>query len=450
MARIPSAHGRNFFFHVPPITAITLLVLFAGVSRVSAQTTVTPEMTLEGPAIDDQDDMCFWIHPTNRSLSTIVTSDKAAGRLFVYDLSGYTLQTITVAGQPGNIDIRYDFPLGSERIDIVAINNRNTSKLEIYRVSAQTRQLTRIDNDAIQTGGNYGVCLYRSGSTYYAFVTSENGVIKQFELRTVSGDRIGAVQVRSWDAGGITEGCVCDDETGQAYFGEENQGIWKVGASPSAPTPGTLVSTVGDGSGLEADVEGLTIYYAAGGGGYLIASSQGSNDFKIYDRRPPHAYLRTIAIAGVSSSDGIDVTNVNLGSAFPKGAFAAHNDGPTPKTVEVCAYEDLGLLVDTGYWDPRAGSSPVAVTPEDGRLGLQVSGPGPSPVISFTLPESRSGALEIFDVAGRRLWALRTDGLGAGVHRVDVSGHPALRSGVYLIRLTHGATALKRRLFVTR
>ncbi len=248
----------------------------------------------------------------------------------------------------------------------------------MFRVNPATRELQRADNGAIQTGDNYGSCMYRSPltGTYYAFTASEAGQIEQYALRDEGGQVAGTL-VRSWDIGGRTEGCVCDDETGAAYFGEERVGIWKIGAEPDDPVNGTLIASVGDASGLTEDVEGLAIYYAAGGGGYLIASSQGSSEYKVYDRRESHAYVKTFTIENTFDTDGIDVTNVNLGPAFPAGVFAAHsNIQGASKPVKVCAYEDLGLAIDTGYWNPRqTGSSPVILsfTPASGLPGTEVT-----------------------------------------------------------------------------
>src|SRR5439155_1896470 len=56
--------------------------------------------------------MCIWLHPSDASLRLIIGSDNKANKLFVYDLEGKTIQTIP-AEQPGNIDVRYRFPLRS-------------------------------------------------------------------------------------------------------------------------------------------------------------------------------------------------------------------------------------------------------------------------------------------------------------------------------------------------
>lgn len=85
-------------------------------------------------------------------------------------------------------------------------------------------------------------------------------------------------------------------------------------------------------------MEGLTIYYAKDGHGYLLASSQGSNTYEVYERRPPHGHVFGFRIGpnsergidGVSETDGIDVTNRPLGAAFPDGVFVVH-DGANAK-----------------------------------------------------------------------------------------------------------------------
>jgi uncharacterized repeat protein (TIGR02543 family) len=369
------------------LRALSVITILGGLhclgpAALFAQTVLTPRVTLTAPTYRDQDDMCFWIHPTDPTLSTIITSDKGAGKLFVYDLAGTTLQTIVLAGgDPGNVDLRYNFDLQGVATDIVGLNERSSSKLMFYRVNPDTRLLDRIDNDAIVTApDNYGFGLYRSpvSGKHYAFSPTQDGVVEQFELIDVAG-QIGGAMVRTWDLGRITESVVSDDENATVFFGEEDEGIWKFGAEPTDPTVGTLIATVGDSSGLTADVEGLTIYYAAGGGGYLIASSQGSSEYKVYDRRAPHAYVKTFSIANVFETDGIDVTNVSLGPTFPAGMFAAHSHiQNVSKPVQVCGFEDVGLPIDTGYWNPRTGGSDalpsiLSMNPQIGPVGTEVT-----------------------------------------------------------------------------
>jgi 3-phytase len=344
--------------------SLPLLVLLSFVALPSlAQPVLVSQRTLRDSTIADQDDMCFWLHPSDFSQSTIICSDKSANRLFVYDLAGHTLQSLA-AQQPGNIDIRYGFPLGGQRVDLVALNERSTQKIRVYRVNPSTRQLVAADNGNIVTGPNYGFTLYRSRTTgkLYGFTgPSSSTIVRQYELfDDGAGHVAGSAALRSFQPGGTVEGMVADDETGTIYVSEEPGGVWEYGAEPGSPTIGTRIATVGE-NGLAADVEGITLYYRSQGGGYLLVSSQGSSTFKVYDRQTPHTFRGTFSVQGVTSTDGVDVINVSLDGQFPRGAFACHNGTASPFPVELLRWEDiatpLGLGVDTAYWDPRAPDS---------------------------------------------------------------------------------------------
>jgi 3-phytase len=143
---------------------------------------------------------------------------------------------------------------------------------------------------------------------------------------------IRASRVRSFGVGSTAEGCVADHELGWLYVGEEDVGIWRYGAEPGAGEARTLVARVGE-NGLAADVEGLTIYYAAGLRGYLIASSQGASTLAIYRRDGSNAFVMTIdpapgAISKPGETDGIDVTNVATSPRFPHGLFVCQDGRP--------------------------------------------------------------------------------------------------------------------------
>jgi 3-phytase len=313
--------------------------------------------------IDDTDDMCIWIHPTDTSLSTIIAADKAADNVVVYDLSGTPLQILplyqsdTGSEQPGNIDVRYGFTLGEELVDIVALNQRASSQgrgLRVYKVDPETRLLTRIDDGVALEHANYGMCLYKSrvsGRLYY-FATAKTQGVEQYELVDNGQGQVAPIFVRRWDQKKC-EGAVADDELGFVYICEEGTGVWRYEAEPDGSTEGVLIAAVGE-NGFKKDAEGITIYFARDGGGYLIVSSQGNDSFMVYDRLPPHAFVKAFSIEGVEETDGVDVTNVDLGPDFPYGLFSCHADGK-PAIAVVVAYEDLGLEIDTSY-DPRSGT----------------------------------------------------------------------------------------------
>src|SRR2546426_11682526 len=141
----------------------------------------------------------------------------------------------------------------------------------------------------------YGSCAYRSAKSgkFYLIVTNKKGQVEQYLLEDAGNGKIKASEVRAFSLGSQTEGCVADDELGYLYIAVERVGIWKVGAEPDAGDQRTLVAKVGE-HGLTAGVEGLTIYYASGGKGYLIASSQGNSTFKMYTREGDNRFLFTI------------------------------------------------------------------------------------------------------------------------------------------------------------
>jgi myo-inositol-hexaphosphate 3-phosphohydrolase len=291
-----------------------------------ASVTVKPVLILKNDDMRDQDDMCFWKHPKDPTQSVVITSDKYRNKLFVYDLSGKVLQELR-AYKPGNIDYRTGFPLAGEKIDIIVHNQRSAPKymLKAYKVDPATRNVTCIDNGDIRTGENYGGCLYHSSKTgkFYFFTTAKGKIVEQTELFDDGKGKVAGKKVRAWKVG-FCEGAVADDQAGIVYVAEERRGIWAFNAEPDAATEGKLVAKVGE-NGLQPDIEGLTIMPTGDKDGYLIASSQGNNTFKVYQRAAPNAFVGTIVVQGSSETDGIDVIDGNFGAAFPAGIFACHS-----------------------------------------------------------------------------------------------------------------------------
>jgi hypothetical protein len=133
------------------------------------------------------------------------------------------------------------------------------------------------------------------------------------------------------------------------------------------------------------------LYHAAGGTGYLIASSQGDNTFAVYQRQGNNPYLFNFRIVdsgktdGVSDSDGIEVISTGLGTAFSRGLFVAQ-DGSNAggnQNFKFVRWEDIARganpnLTIHSTFDPRAAFSPPgpATKPAagdadgDGRIDL--------------------------------------------------------------------------------
>lgn len=280
---------------------------------------------------DAADDPAIWIHPTDPSLTTVVGTDKRGG-LAVYDLSGTQLHYYADSA-PNNVDLRYNVSLGGKRVDLVATSDTTTDSIRLYAVDPVTRGLVDVAARTIGTGiGVAGLCMYRSPTSgkYYVFVGDNSGTNQQWELVDNGAGKVDAKKVRTISLASTTEGLVADDGTGALYVAEESVAIWRYGAEPDAGEARTQVDAVGNGH-LTADVEGLAIYDGGDGDGYLLASSQGSDSYAVYERWGDNRYVASFAIAAgavdaVSHTDGVDVTSAALGDAFPEGVFVAQDD----------------------------------------------------------------------------------------------------------------------------
>lgn len=313
--------------------------------------------------LGDADDPAIWVHPSDPALSLVIGAVKDGG-LDVYDLDGQTLQAISPDGARfNNVDVLYAFPLHGTTVDLAVTTDRYADKLVFFAIDTATRQLTDVTDPAnalvFTPAGQasdgettaYGITLYHSAPSgkFYAFVTQRDAnQIAQVELMDNGNGLIGFTPARmitlpvpDGDREPQAEGMVADQELGVVYIAQEDVGIWKFGAEPDAAGEGSLIYPVApDGETLVADAEGLTIYYAADGKGYLLASSQGDNRFSVYTREGDNAYLGSFfigdenaAIDGVQECDGAQVINIPLGERFPQGLLVVHDGLNSPEVL---------------------------------------------------------------------------------------------------------------------
>ena len=278
---------------------------------------------------DAADDAAIWVNPSNPALSAVIGTDKLGG-LAVYDLSGTQLHYYSGI-RPNNVDLRYGFNLGGTNVDIVTASDTNSDTILVYRIDPVTRALVNVRAQARDTGfGVSGLCMYDSPASgkFYVFVSDSSGTVKQFEL-FATGGAVDYTLVRTLSFGSMTEGCIADDYRQALYVSHEDVALWRLSAEPNGGSTKTQVAAVG-GSVLTADLEGLAIYDKGNGTGYLIASSQGSDDFAVFDRQSGQYRGRfkivSAGIDGVTHTDGIDVTSAPLGTGFSTGLFVAQDD----------------------------------------------------------------------------------------------------------------------------
>ncbi len=301
------------------------------VATVSATVETDPVSTFG----DAADDPAIWVHPENPEMSVIIGTQKKHG-IEVYDLSGKTLQS-RADGRINNVDVRSGFSLDGEEVAVVAASNRSTDSISVYIVDPESRTLVESADGLISTGmiDPYGMCMYKSAVSghFYVFINDTDGIVKQWQLKDAGDRKIGATLRREFSVGSQTEGCVADDETGNFYIGEEDVGIWKYSAEPDSGEDRTLVDSTDENGNLTDDVEGMAIYYGEDGGGYLVASNQGADNYALYKRAGDNEFVgifhvvadEATGIDGASETDGIDVSSANFGPGFPGGIFVVQD-----------------------------------------------------------------------------------------------------------------------------
>ncbi|MEG8058323.1 phytase [Sphingomonas faeni] len=283
-------------------------------------------------AADAADDPAIWRNAGDPAKSLVIGTDKKAG-IHVYSLAGKRL-SFTPAARLNNVDLRdlggRVIAAASDRADIA------TAHVSLFTLDTAAAKLVPLGRFPVGPGEAYGMCLWTRASDHalFGFVVLKDGRIDQVAI-DLSGAAPKMKTVRSMKLGTQSEGCVVDDRTGLLYVAEEDVGLWRFDADPSAPVTATPIAKV-DGKTLVADAEGLALAPSGRNGGYLVASSQGDNAYTLY-RLPGVTYAGRFrigggAIDGTSDTDGIELMLGNFGPAYPQGLFAAQDGDNAPAT----------------------------------------------------------------------------------------------------------------------
>jgi 3-phytase len=232
-----------------------------------------------------------------------------------------------------------------------------------------------------------GTAKLKSGQTI-AFVTrNDRSELAKFRLYDAGGGKVGYAPLvrfnlpahftlpngQQWtpcqDEDGLTpmaEGTVIDRDRGLVYIGQEAVGIWRTTIDNPAANLRLIdkVNTfgvpytrtfdpdeeeyvceylfdqdAGYGGRLQRDVEGVALYEGEEDEGYVIVSSQGANEYLVYDRESNNAYIGKFSIVdgmvdGTQETDGIGVSNADFGGSFDDGLFIAMDGGNTPEVLD--------------------------------------------------------------------------------------------------------------------
>ena len=141
------------------------------------------------------------------------------------------------------------------------------------------------------------------------------------------------------------ESIAVDNQLGYIYYSDETYGVHKYYADPARGNNELALFAT---TGFVSDHEGISIYQTGKNTGYILVSNQQKNSFMVYPREGSdndinnHPLLAEIPVSTIES-DGSEVTNVNLGSQFPKGVFVAMSNG---KVFQYYDWRDIQKMID--------------------------------------------------------------------------------------------------------
>lgn len=325
----------------------TFLFQLIFIATIWAQSSINiTAKALTSPTENDVDDCAIWVNPTDPSKSLVIVNDKGPatefGGLYIYTLDGKLLQKVSVY-RPQNPDIRYNVVFGSDTMDVLVCVDRdeatvtNYNKLRVFKIDPSKSQATSGFLTEITTSGgiptgqsdSYGHGLYKrpSDGTLFSVVSStSNTDFTQVRLESDGAGKVKGTSVRKWGVrdikGDMCEGICCDDELGFIYICDEDVAVLKYFADPDKNN-NSLINAFAKGDGIVSDREGINIYRCNDAAGYILLSSQGNNQVKVYDRAT-NEFMGTINPKEMKDCDGLDVTAMPLGTNFPHGLAAFH------------------------------------------------------------------------------------------------------------------------------
>ena len=228
---------------------------------------------------DDPDDPAIWLHPTDRSQSLILGTDKAdPGELYVFDLNGRIIPEKVVHGirRPNNVDVEYGLKLDGSAVDIAVTTQKYINRIRVHSLPDMRAR----DGGGLEifTGvpgvEPMGIALYKrptDGAVFAIFSRKEGSTdgsyLWQYRLEDDGAGNVRAVKVREfgrWSGKGEIEAVAVDDSLGYVYYADELVGVRKYAADPDAPEADQELALFG-ARGFKDDREGIAIYAMPGG-----------------------------------------------------------------------------------------------------------------------------------------------------------------------------------------
>lgn len=347
------------------VAALAICTLDIAACSDSQERVITPSpIAASQPVpVNEVDDAAIWIHPTKPALSLLILANELRG-LEVHDMDGLLRKHIDRELHPNNVDLIYNCPTGDGPMDLVVAScfSPATPGVKVWRIDAADRKLYDATSGPILRAFDgaepLGLCTYRSrlDNRCYFFVTHRDGRIEQHELVAEPGNCFSSRVVRRLKLATKTEGSVADEERACVYFAEEDTGVWRFDAEPSARDNRKCVVRAGE-HGLTPDIEGLALYGASNGCGYLLVVGQGpkggTSVINVYKRSNDNDYVLTIKPSAepygpIERASGIAVTNAPTVPTLPAGALVV-NDHINPSASEDFKIFDWREIAEEGH-----------------------------------------------------------------------------------------------------
>jgi 3-phytase len=440
---------------------ILLFCIYSPLFATPPQISIPKKVTTASTG-NDVDDCAIWVHPSDPEKSLVFVNDKGVGieyeGLYAYSLDG-TLVQKTSLHRPQNPDIRYNVVFGNDTIDVLVCVDREAgnstyNKIRIFKINplkaaAADGVLTEITaSDGIPTGQNeaygHGLYLRPSDGALFSIVSGIGQTdFTQIQLESDGAGKVKGTIIRKWGGsdimGDMCEGICCDDELGYIYICDENYQIIKYHADPDKKI-NTAISTFAKDDGIVADREGINIYRCDNGSGYILLSSQGNNEIKVYDRET-NEFKGTVIPEGMMDCDGLDVTAVPLGSQFPHGMAALHLGTTAGSQFGIYDWSDiasgLNLLSPCDAKRPVANGT-IAIT----KRQVSVDNPSVKPELHYdhqgihlkkvSFP-NESITVALFDAQGKQVYSQCIGNRTNGDVIITLPEH-ILHSGIYAVK----------------
>ena len=286
---------------------------------------------------DAADDPAIWFNQADPTKSLIFGTDKRKG-IHVYDLYGKEL-SFSELGATNNIDLR----VIDKNVHMV-ISNRSSGTLgywvfpesnlyEYFSVNPTNAFTEDITHYHLEANMNvYGVCMGFVNGRLSAALTEEEGpIVQMWDLTTkkVVGElNIISDEENAPKTGNEAEGCVFDDENNHLLISREgSRGYLKAYESDTLEMIEVVDSRDGN---IVGDPEGVAVYKTSDIEGYIILSSQGGNEFNLYNRRSLD-FINKFKINAVEDTDGLDATHEAVEDLFPNGVLVVQDGRNLPK-----------------------------------------------------------------------------------------------------------------------